>query len=311
MQSNTSRIPKRKSPEYRASLVALITNILLTAIKLICGILCTAPALIADAVHSAADLGSTLIVLAGLRLASKAPDKEHPYGHDRFECIASILLSGILLTAGIGIGYRGVCDILTGAFLAASPPMPAAIFAAALSVTCKLLLFRYMKRVAAETHSTILCADALHQLSDAFASFGALCGIVASMLAFPIFDPLASIVIALFLLRSAVSIFLEAAARLIDRSADEKTEEALRIAASEEGGLIEVRSLRTRLFGAHICVEAEILLDASLTVAECMPIICGVKNRILHANDRVKSCTIVVCPLNTPSEEASRLGEDP
>ena len=290
-----SQIRAAGSPEVTASVVSLTTNLLLAAVKFICGIFCAAPALIADGIHSAADLFSTVIVLIGIRLASSPPDERHPYGHERFECIASILLSGILLAAGLGIGYGGISDIVSGAYRSAAPPLAAAIWVSLLSIGAKLALFRYMQVTARKTHSTVLRADALHQISDALASLSALIGIVAALWGFPVFDPIASVCISLFLVRAAVEIFLEASAGLIDRSAEPSVEEGIRHAMEENYGIVPGK-LRTRLFGTRIYVEIELLLDPSYTLLECHRIASTVSNGILSSDPRLKGCIISVRP---------------
>lgn len=306
----TIHTPKRMPAGFSASVASIITNLVLASVKFTCGILCGASALVSDAVHSAADLCSTVIVLIGIGLSARSPDKRHPYGHERFECLASIILSGVLLATGITIGISAAQGILTGTYLDASPPETVAVIVAALSVLAKLVLSRYMSTVAKRIRSTALRADALHQISDAFASLGALLGIVLSVLGFGIFELLASGMIAIFLLHAAVSIFREAAVRLIDRSADEETEAHLRAAASGVEGVVSVKTLYTRLFGSRIYVEAELMLDASLTLSECTPIILRAKESLITSLPEIKGCTVTVVPQEISNRSDSGFREE-
>lgn len=283
-----------------APILCIVTNLVLATIKLLCGILCGAPALVSDAAHSAADLCSTVILLVGLRVSARSPDKSHPYGHERFECLASILLSGVLLITGLAIGVSAVQDILSRAYLSTSPPRVVAAVVAFLSVAVKLALSHYMSTTARRIRSTALRAEALHQLSDALASLAALIGIVMALLGFGLFELLASVVIACFLLHAAYSIFREAAMQLIDRSADEETEKRLYAAASSVEGVVSVEKLYTRLFGSRIYVEAELMLEASLTLSECTPIVLRARERMLDSLPDVKGCTVTVVPRSKP-----------
>lgn len=293
-----------------ASLVSIAVNFLLAIIKLSCGILCASGALISDAIHSTADLSGTVIVLIGLRLSERSPDKHHPYGHERFECLASILLSGILAVTGVLIGRNALIGILSGAYLLSAPPGTAAAAVAALSIAAKLALSRYMSGIARRIRSTALRADAIHQITDALASLGALCGIVLSLFGFGVFEPLASLLIALFLMKAALGIFRESASRLIDRAADDETEACLRSAMTRVEGVVSVEQLRTRLFGTRIYVEAALVLDASLTLSECAPILTRARESILSASPEVKGCTVTVLPQELSVTERSGLRQD-
>ena len=307
--SNKIRASTSASPWLSASLVSICTNLMLAAVKLVCGILCAAPALVSDAIHSTADLLSTVIVLVGLRMSARSPDKSHPYGHERFECLASILLSGILLATGLAIGFSAVRAICTGTYRDAAPPERVAAVVACFSIAVKLALSGYMRGVAKRTRSTALRAESLHQISDAFASLGTLLGIVMALLGFVIFERLASVLIACFLLHAAVSIFRESAVRLVDHSAGDETEARLRAAVLGIDGVVAVERLYTRLFGSRIYVEAELTLDASLTLSDCTLIVTTAKERLLCALPEIKGCTVTVVPQDARC--ASGLREDP
>ena len=139
---------KTRSPAPLAPAVGLILNLALVLLKGICGVLSGAPALVSDAVHSGADTLSTAVVLVGLLCAGKAPDARHPFGHDRFESLAAVVLSGFLLAAGLGIGLGGISDLTSGAYRTSDAPQITAVWVASLSVAVKLALFLYFRAAA-------------------------------------------------------------------------------------------------------------------------------------------------------------------
>ena len=292
-----SKIPSVRadtSTGLTASLVSIAVNLVLAVLKLVCGILGNAPSLISDAAHSASDLASTVVLLIGLRLSMKTPDEKHPFGHERFECLASILLSGILLVTGISIGVTSANCILLGTYLTVSPPKPIAVIVAILSILLKLGLSRYMRREARRSNSTALRAESLHQISDALASLGALVGIILSIRGLPLFEPLASILIAGFLINAAISIFKEASWGVLDRSAGAEIEQQLLTAIEELDSTISVSRISTRLFGARIYAQIELMLDGSLSLSECDRVVSEARKRIRSAVPAVKDCTVTL-----------------
>ena len=165
----------------KISRISILINLLLSAGTLAAGLLANSGAMISDAVHSASDVFSTLVVIVGVKLSGKDSDREHPYGHERMECVAAILLSGILLATGLVIGWEGIQQILSERAELRAPGILAAA-AALVSILVKELLFRYVRGFARKLDSTALMAEAWHHRSDALSSIGALAG--ASMLVF-------------------------------------------------------------------------------------------------------------------------------
>ena len=181
----------------KISKLSIAVNLLLSAGKLAAGLLAHSGAMISDAVHSASDVFSTFVVIIGVKLSAKDSDREHPYGHERMECVAAVILSGILLATGLIIGWEGVQKILPG-HGELTPPGVLAAVAALVSIVVKELLFRYVRHHARRLDSTALMAEAWHHRSDALSSIGALAGILGARAGFPILDPLASVVICVF-----------------------------------------------------------------------------------------------------------------
>ena len=217
----------------KISRISILVNLLLSAGKLAAGLLAHSGAMISDAVHSASDVFSTLVVIVGVKLSGKESDREHPYGHERMECVAAILLSGILLATGLIIGWEGIRKILSERSELEAPGILAAA-AALVSILVKEGLFRYVRGFARKLDSTALMAEAWHHRSDALSSIGALAGILGARAGFPVLDPLASVVICVFIAKAAADIFRDAVDKMVDHSCDEETEDAIRLCAVEQ-----------------------------------------------------------------------------
>ena len=275
-------------------MIGMVTNIILTLLKLAAGIIARSGAMISDAVHSASDIFSGLIVLIGVRISSKAPDEGHPYGHERYECVAALLLSGVLAVVGGTIGMNAVKDIINGTVQEA--PGVLALVAAVVSIVAKETLFWYTRGYAKRYRSTALHAEAWHQRSDALSSIGALIGIAGARMGVPVMEPIASFIIALFILRVAVRIFRDAVDQMVDHSASEETETAFRATAMEQPGVQGVELLRTRMFGNRVYVDLEIAADPALTLAEAHEIAERVHDAIEQTYPDVKHIMVHVNP---------------
>ena len=280
----------------RVSEVSILVNALLSAGKLAAGLLAHSGAMISDAIHSASDVFSTVIVIIGLRLAGRESDREHPYGHERMECVAAIVLAMVLLATGLLIAWQGVRGL---ADRDAAPVIPGALalWAAVISIAVKELLFRYTRRKARQFDSDALMADAWHHRSDALSSVGALIGIAGARMGLPLLDPLASVVICVFIIKAAAEIFLDAVNKMVDRSCDEATEAAVADCVRVHEGVQGIDLLRTRAFGSRIYVELEIAVDGDLPLRQAHAIAERVHDDVERAFPRVKHITIHVNPV--------------
>ena len=284
----------------RVSVVSMATNVILTLVKLAAGLIAHSGAMISDAVHSASDIFSGIIVLIGVRMSTKAPDESHPYGHERFECVAALLLSGVLALVGGTIGVNAARDIISGRMPEA--PGVLALAAAAVSIVTKEILFWYTRGYAKKYRSTALHAEAWHQRSDALSSIGALIGIAGARMGVPVMEPIASIIIALFILRVAVRIFRDAIDQMVDHSASEEAETAFRTTALEQPGVKGVEMLRTRMFGNRVYVDLEIAADPGLTLAAAHEIAERVHDAIEQTYPEVKHIMVHVNPAKEKKE---------
>ena len=255
-----------KKVANKVSFITIVQNVLLSVFKLFAGIFAHSNAMISDAVHSASDVFSTIIVIIGVKLASKESDKEHPYGHERLECVAAIVLSIVLLYTGIKIGSQAVKDIIGGNYQSLQKPGMLALVAAVVSIVTKEIMYWYTRHYAKKIDSSALMADAWHHRSDALSSVGALVGIGGAMMGFPVMDSIASIVIFVFIAKAAYDIFKDAMDKMVDHSCDDETEKEMRDFVLAQKEVLSVDLLHTRIFGNKIHVDVEIGVNGSYTL---------------------------------------------
>ncbi len=280
----------------RVSLVSIIWNLILSLFKFFAGIIAHSGAMVSDAVHSASDVFSSIVVVAGVKMASKESDKEHPFGHERLECVAAIVLSTVLAVTGLGIGYSAAGKLLRGEYVTAVPGM-LALVAAAVSIGVKEAMFWYTRYYAKKIDSAALMADAWHHRSDSLSSIGALIGIGGAIMGFPGMEPAASIVICGFIEKAALDIFKDAIDKMVDKSCNEQTEKELKECALGIPGVLRVDLLRTRMFGNKIYVEMEIGADKELSLGESHAIAEQVHDAIEEGWPKIKHILIHMNPV--------------
>lgn len=280
----------------RVSIISIVQNALLSGFKLLAGIVAHSSAMVSDAVHSASDVFSTIIVMIGVKISSKDSDKEHPYGHERLECVAAIILAVVLLITGIKIGSGAVRNIIAGNYQALQKPGVLALVAAIVSIVVKEAMYWYTRHYAIKIDSSALMADAWHHRSDALSSIGALIGIGGAMLGFPIMDSVASIVIFFFIAKAAFDIFKDAMDKMVDHSCDEETENAIRESVLKNSEVKGVDLLQTRIFGNKIYVDLEISVDGTYTLSKAHDIAEEVHEDIEQNFPKVKHIMVHVNP---------------
>lgn len=280
----------------KISVTSIVSNALLTLFKLVAGAIAHSGAMISDAVHSASDVFSTIIVMIGAKISSKDSDKEHPYGHERMECVAATLLATILFITGFGIGYSGVRTLISGDYKPLGKMGALALSAAVISIVVKEAMYWYTRAGAKKIDSSALMADAWHHRSDALSSVGALIGIGGSMLGVPLLDPLASVVICAFIIKAAYDIYAGAINKMIDHSCDSATEELIRSCILSQEGVICIDLLNTRVFGNRIYVEVEISANGELTLNESHEIAECVHSSIEKQIPKIKHVMVHVNP---------------
>lgn len=278
------------------SIVTIIGNVILSFLKFLAGFIAHSHAMISDAIHSASDVFSTIVVIIGIKLASKEPDKEHPYGHERLECVTAIILAIILFITGLKIGVDALENIFQGNQNELAVPGSLALVAAIISIVSKEAMFWYTRYYAKQIVSDALMADAWHHRSDAFSSIGALIGIGGARLGFPIMDSIASLFIFWFIAKAALDIFKDAIDKMIDRSCDEETEKHIRECVMKNENVIGIALLKTRIFGNKIYVDVEIQVDSIYTLEEAHLIAKDVHNTIEETFPKVKHIMVYLTP---------------
>ena len=280
----------------RVSTWSITGNAVLTAFKLFAGIFAHSSAMVSDAVHSASDVFSSIIVIVGVRLSGRAADKEHPYGHERMECVAAILLAVILAVTGGLIGLSAVRSIISPTEASKTAPGLLALIAAVVSIVVKEGMYRYTVHYARLLDSPSLMASAWDHRSDAFSSIGTLVGIAGARMGYPALEHIASIVICLLILKAAVDIFREAMDKMLDHSAGEEIEAQLAECAMEQDRVLGVDLVRTRQFGSRIYVDIEISADGSMTLSEGHEVAQQVHDTIESRFPKVKHIMVHVNP---------------
>lgn len=280
----------------KTAVVTIICNLVLTVFKFVAGFLGHSLAMVSDAIHSASDVFSTVIVIIGIKISAKAADKDHEFGHERYECVAAILLAVLLFATGCGIGYSGIMKIVDGSYKTARLPDYLAMSAAIVSIVVKEAMFWYTWAAAKKTNSGALKADAWHHRSDALSSVGSLVGIVGAMCGVPVLDCVAAIVICLLILKAAISIFIDAVNKMTDKACDFKTEEEIKQFVSTCYGVKNVDKLMTRLFGNRIYVIVEIACDENLLLKDAHGIAETVHDGVEKNFPLVKHVTVHVNP---------------
>ena len=291
---SSAQEPGFEATATRVSTVSIVGNLLLSLFKLLAGLLARSGAMVSDAVHSASDVFSSFIVIIGVKIAARDADSDHPYGHDRFECVAAIVLSTVLLITGLFIGYTALRKIL-GAEEAETPGV-LALIAAVVSIVAKEAMYHYTMRYARRFDSSALRAEAWHHRSDSLSSIGALIGVAGARLGWPILDPVASLVIFGFIVKAAVDIFRDAIEKMVDHACAPDVEEALRRCALAQPGVLGIDLLQTREFGSRAYVDMEIAADGELSLRESHRIAEQVHDAIERDFPQVKHIMIHVNP---------------
>lgn len=280
------------------SINSIIANLALSIGKLAAGIIANSAAMISDAIHSASDVFSTFIVMAGVKFSNKASDKEHQYGHERMECVAAIILALMLSLVALGIGYSGLEKILYTEAEDLAVPGQLALWAAVISIAVKEGMFWYTKRAAEKINSGALMADAWHHRSDALSSVGSFIGILGARMGYPILDPLTSIIICIMILHASYGVFKDATDKMVDRSCDSDTTAQIYQLVEKVPGVEHLDSLSTRMFGNRIYVDVEISVDDYLPLIEAHHIAETVHSAIEANFPLVKHCMVHVNPVS-------------
>ncbi len=276
----------REKQITRVTLIGSIVNLLLTAIKIIAGIVGKSGAMIADGIHSLSDLASDIVVLIFVPIAGRAKDKNHQYGHGKFETLATLVVSLILMFVAIRLvtnSTKSIISALSGNIL----PKPGyiALAAAIISIVSKEILYQYTALVARRTNSSVCRANAWHHRSDALSSIGSLVGIGGAVILgnrWTILDPVAAVIIGLMILFVAIKMAKAPIEELMEKSLDEETEKEICNVILATEGVQNMHNLKTRRNGQSKIIDCHIRVKRTISIVEAHDIATNVEKNLKH-----------------------------
>ena len=288
---------ERTAAASRSTWVSVVVNVLLSTAQIVVGVLSKSQGLIADGIHSLADLVSDFVVLLANHASQKDADEDHPYGHHRYETGASMFLGAVLLAVGVGMLWSAAVKLQNPESIAQVHII--ALWVALAGLAAKEILFRYMLAVAKRVKSSMLVANAWHARSDAASSLVVSVGIVGNLMGYPILDPIAALIVGFMVAKMGWSFGWDALHDLMDRGVDEVEVAAIRQTLAETPGVANVHDLRTRKMGDMIIVDAHLEVDATLTVEQGHDIAVEAQKRVM-ARHRVLNLMTHVDPWRRP-----------
>ena len=280
----------------RVSNVNIIGNVILSLLKLFAGVVANSAAMVSDAIHSASDVFSSIVVIIGVKLSAKDSDEEHPYGHERMESVAAVVLSVVLAITGLFIGHAAIEKLTSGVYEELKMPGVLAAMAAIISIVCKEAMYWYTRHYAKMFDSGALMADAWHHRSDALSSIGSLIGIVGARMGYKWLDPLASLVICIFILKAALDIFMDAMKKMVDHSCSKEVSDAITECAKKHPDALGIAGIQTREFGNKIYVDLEVFADGNISLKRSNEIAEQIHDSIESEFSKVKHIAVAMKP---------------
>ncbi len=286
----------QKNIIFRVSIIAITINLLVSIFKFFAGISAKSDAMVSDAFHSSADIIVTVIMLIGVKISSREADANHPYGYERYECIVSMILAGIICITGLGIGFNGIRKVVSGNYDNLEIPGVLALAAAVVSILTKEGLFWFMRSGAQKADSGALMADAWHNRTDALSSVGSFLGILGARMGYPVLDPLASVLIAMFILKAAYDIFTDAMKKVTDNSCEPQVVDDMKKMILDQPGVEDIGGIKTRLFASRIFVDVVVVTDGNQPLFQAHSITRNIQNAMADNYPKVKHCTVQLNP---------------
>jgi cation diffusion facilitator family transporter len=293
----------------RVTLLAAVANLVLAVLKGGAGLLGGSSVLLADAVHSLSDLATDVVALVGLRVATKPPDEDHPYGHGRYETLGTVFLGVVLLGAAVGIAWEA-----SSRFGESVVPAGITLWVAGLGIAVKEALYQITVRVGRRHESPLVVANAWHQRSDALSSVAALAGIAGARMGFPILDPAAAVVVAALIAAMAVSLLAGAAREVTDTALQREMLRDLGAGIRRLPGVVNLHELRARRMGPRILVDLHVQVEPSTTVSDGHQVAERVREFVFHEHRGVSEVLVHIDPEPdqdlAPGDQLSRPREE-
>lgn len=266
------KLTEREKAIYQVTWAGSFVNFLLVVFKFIAGILGHSAAMIADAVHSLSDFATDIVVLIFTRISNKPQDKNHDYGHGKYETLATAIIGIVLFAVGAGICWNGLRAIQT-VWQGGRLPVPGmlAFAGAIISIVSKELIYRYTIHVGRKINSSAVIANAWHHRSDAFSSIGTAMGIggaIALGKSWSVLDPMAAVIVSFFIMKVSVQLLKPCVDELTEKSLPDEIEKEICLIAENTPGVSAIHNLRTRRIGNHYAIEMHVRMDGHLTLYE-------------------------------------------
>lgn len=297
----------REKEIYKVTLIGTAVNALLIVLKLIAGIIGRSSAMVADAVHSLSDFVTDAIVLIFVRIAGLPSDKGHDYGHGKYETLATLIIGFILAMAGVGLLISGIEQVVRS-FNGELLPRPrmVALIVAVLSIASKEWLYRYTVKVGRATESQAVIANAWHHRSDAISSAGTLVGIAGAMFLgeqWRILDPLAAVLVSMFIIKSGYDIIRPSVSELLEASLPENQEREIRSLVMSIDGIKNVHNLRTRRIGCTIAADMHVKMDGGMSLSDAHALASRAEGAIKSRFGENTIVTIHMEPISEPQSQ--------
>jgi cation diffusion facilitator family transporter len=287
----------------RVTLWGVAVNLLLAVTKIIGGVVGHSHALLADGIHSLSDLASDAMVLVAARHAGEAADDNHPYGHGRFETLATVALGTFLIFVSIGIAYDAITRLIANEVI--EIPDSFTLVLALISILSNEGLYHFTKKVGLSINSKLLIANAWHHRSDAISSIVVLAGITAALMGMPAFDVVAAIIVAIMIAKIGYDLGYQGVMELVDTGLDAETVEQIKQKILSHEDVAELHMLRTRQMGHTALVDVHILVSPKLSVSEAHHISENVERSVIDSFDEINDVTVHIDPENDEQESRS------
>ena len=286
----------RYDESNKVTLITILLNIGLTILKILAGILGNSTAIIADGLHSASDIITSIGILIGNKISRKPRDDEHQYGHEKAEGLVSFILAAVLIIVALKIGYDGVKELFNINDILIPNALP--LIVALISIGVKEYQYQITIRVAKRINSSSLKADAWHHRSDAFSSIAAFIGIGGAMLGFKILDPIASIIVAIVVIKVGIEILKSACNELMDSSISKQDICEIESLVDKDDEIYGIKDFKSRKYGSIAYIDMSIFIDKSKTLEEAHDIADNLEHSIISNLNYIKEINIHTEPYN-------------